>query len=220
MQLEKEISMKKNIITRTWKRNLNERKQAIWNALKTEIIVNIYKKCRQEENTIIMPRKFHIKIIAGKDETERAIRENLALQKFDAEIALLETRSTRYTQRFQNIDIEMEDEIKKISSEEVQNHLFKKWKKDTDEEEEKSEYIWTKKKAFYDDYAENYGTVELDRNEKPAQNKSLKPRSRYQHRNDKTYADVTMDKNNQPARQRTNNQTLKSTQDNQRHHGN
>lgn len=29
-----------------------------------------------------------------------------------------------------------------------------------------------------------------------------------------------MDKNNQPARQRTNNQTLKSTQDNQRHHGN
>lgn len=63
--------------------------------------------------------------IAGEDETERAIRENLALQKFDAEIALLETRSTRYTQRFQNIDIKMEDEIKKISSGEVQNHLLK-----------------------------------------------------------------------------------------------
>lgn len=219
-QLEKEISMKKNIIIRTWKRNLNERKQAFWNALKTENIVNIYKKWRQEENTIIMPRKFHIKKIAGEDETERAIRENLALQKFDAEIALLETRSTRYTQRFQNIDIKMEDEIKKISSGEVQNHLLKQWKKVTDEEEEKSEYIWTKKKVFYDDYAENYGNVELDRNEKPAQNKSLKPRSRYQHRNDKTYADVTMEKNNESARQRTNNQTFKSTQNNQRHHGN
>lgn len=33
----------------------------------------------------------------------------------------------------------MEDEIKKISSGEIQNHLLKKWKKDTDEEEEKSE---------------------------------------------------------------------------------
>lgn len=123
--------MKKNIIIRTWKRNLNERKQAFWNALKTENIVNIYKRWRQEENTIIMPRKFHIKKIAGEDETERAIRENLALQKFDAEIALLETRSTRYTQRFQNIDIKMEDEIKKISSGEVQNHLLKQWKKVT-----------------------------------------------------------------------------------------
>lgn len=61
MQLEKEISIKKKIIIRTWKRNLNERKQAFWNALKTKNIVNIYKKWRQEENTIIIPRKFHIK---------------------------------------------------------------------------------------------------------------------------------------------------------------
>lgn len=113
----------------------------------------------------------------------------------------------------------MENEIKKISSGEVQNHLLKKWKKDTDEEVEKSEYIWTKK-VFYDDCAENYGTVEFDRNEKPAQNKSLKQRSRHQHRNDITYADVTMDKNNQLVKQRTNNQSLKSTQNNQRHHGN
>lgn len=60
----------------------------------------------------------------------------------------------------------MEDEIKKISSGEVQNHLLKQWKKVTDEEEEKSEYIWTKKKVFYDDYAEHYGNVELDRNRK------------------------------------------------------
>lgn len=81
MQLEKEISMKKNIIIRTWKRNLNERKQAFWNALKTENIVNVYKKWRQEENTgiIIIPIKFPIKKRAGEDETERAIRENFAL---------------------------------------------------------------------------------------------------------------------------------------------
>lgn len=100
----------------------------------------------------------------------------------------------------------MEDEIKKISSGEIQNHLLKKWKKDTDEEEEKSEYIWTKKKVFYD-YTENYGTVELDRNEKPAQNKSLKPRSRYQHGNDKTYADVTMEK--KPINRRDRGPTIK-----------
>ena len=47
-----------------------------------------------------MPRKIRIKAVAGEDETERAIRENLALQKFDAEIAVLETRTTRYTTRF------------------------------------------------------------------------------------------------------------------------
>lgn len=60
----------------------------------------------------------------------------------------------------------MEDEIKKILFGEVQNYLFKQWKKVIDEEEEKFEYIWIKKKVFYDDYVENYGNVELDRNEK------------------------------------------------------
>lgn len=60
----------------------------------------------------------------------------------------------------------MEDEIKKILLGEVQNYLFKQWKKVIDEEEEKFEYIWIKKKVFYDDYVENYGNVELDRNEK------------------------------------------------------
>lgn len=60
----------------------------------------------------------------------------------------------------------MEDEIKKILFGEVQNYLFKQWKKVIDEEEEKFEYIWIKKKVFYDDYVEYYGNVELDRNEK------------------------------------------------------
>lgn len=60
----------------------------------------------------------------------------------------------------------MEDEIKKILLGEVQNYLFKQWKKVIDEEEEKFEYIWIKKKVFYDDYVEYYGNVELDRNEK------------------------------------------------------
>lgn len=46
LQLGKEISMKKNII-RTWKRNLNDRKQAVWNTLKAKNIFNIYKKWRQ-----------------------------------------------------------------------------------------------------------------------------------------------------------------------------
>ena len=92
-----------------------------------------------------MPRKFRIKTVAGEDETERAIRGNLALQKFYAEIALLETRTTRYTTRFQNIDLEIQNEIKKISTGEIQNHLLKKWKKDTDDEEEKSYFIWTKR---------------------------------------------------------------------------
>jgi hypothetical protein len=183
MQLEKEISLKKNVIIRTWKRNLNERKQAFWNALKTENTVDIYKKWRRLDKTI-MPRKFRIKEIAGEDETERAIRENLALQKFDAEIALLETRSTKYTTRFQNIDMEMEEEINKVSTGEIQSHLLEKWKSDTDNDEEKSKYIWTKKKLFYDNYEENYGTIDLDRNHTHRGNK------RNKRRNNRTYADV------------------------------
>ena len=79
-----------------------------------------------------MPRTFRVKEISGEDQTERAIRENLALQKFDAEIALLETRSTRYTARFQNIDTEMENEIKRVATGEIQSHLLEKWKNDTE----------------------------------------------------------------------------------------
>jgi hypothetical protein len=132
-----------------------------------------------------MPRKFRVKEITGEDETERAIRENLALQKFDAEIALLETRSTRYTARFQNIDTEMENEIKRVATGEIQSHLLEKWKNDTDNEEDKSKYIWTKKKIFYDNYEENYGTTDIDRNRTQQGNNRNKPR------NNRTYADVT-----------------------------
>ncbi|XP_048735895.2 putative uncharacterized protein DDB_G0279653 [Ostrea edulis] len=218
MQLEKEISVKKNIIIRTWKRNLNERKQAFWNAFKTENTVDIYKNWRRLDLPI-MPRKFRIKEIAGEDETERAIRENLAAQKFDAEIALLETRSTRYTTRFQNIDIEMEHEIKKISTGEIQTHLLEKWKKDTDDEEEKSKYIWAKKKLFYDNYEENYGTINLDRNQTPKGNKSFKPNNRNQRRNNNTYAEVTRTKYTQHMDQ-GNNQRLRSSVNVQRQHRN
>ena len=219
MQLEKEISDKKNLIISAWKRNLNERKQAFWNALKTENTVNIFKKWRQHEN-IIIPRKFRIKTVAREDETERAIRENLALQKFDAEIALLETRTTRYTTRFQNIDLEMENEIKKISTGEIQNHLLKKWKKDTDDEEEKSNFIWTKKKFFYDNYEENYGTIDLDRNNKPKRNRSWKPTQKYQHRNTKTYAEIIVNENMQHKRQDIKKRILRSATITQRHAGN
>ena len=54
----------------------------------------------------------------------------------------------------------MENEIKKISTGEIQNHLLKKWKKDTDDEEEKSNFIWTKKMFYCDNYEENYGTID------------------------------------------------------------
>jgi hypothetical protein len=210
MQLEREISMKKNIIMRTWKRNLNERKQAFWNALKTENTVDIYKKWRRQDKTIV-PRKFRIKEISGEDETERAIRENLALQKFDAEIALLETRSTRYTTRFQSIDVEMHQEIKKISSGEIQTHLLEKWKKDTEQEEEKSKYIWNKKKIFYDSYAENYGTIDLDRNQTHNGNQSFKINNRNQRRNNNTYAEVTRPKYNQHRDQGNNQRQLRNS---------
>lgn len=202
MQLEKEISAKKKIIIRTWKRNLNERKQAFWNALKTENTVEIFKKWRRLDKTV-MPRKFRIKEISEEDETERAIRENLALQKFDAEIALLETRSTRYTTRFQNIDMEMEREIQKIATGEIQTHLLEKWKKDTEDEEEKSKYIWSKKKIFYENYEENYGNTDLDRNETPRGNKSFKPRN--QRRKNETYAEVTRTEYTQQQDHRHNN---------------
>lgn len=132
----------------------------------------------------------------------------------------METGSTRYSQGFQNIDFVMKDKINKIPSGEVQNQLPKKWKQDVDEKEKSQNKHLDKDKGLSWRLCRKYETVKLDRNEKPAQNKSSKPRSRYQHRNDKTYADVTINKNSQPARQRTNNQTLKLTQNNQRHHGN
>ena len=67
----------------------------------------------------------------------------------------METRTTRYTTQFQNIDLVMENEKKKSSTGEIQNHL--RSGKKTQMTRRKSLITF-----FYANYEDNYGTIDLD----------------------------------------------------------
>lgn len=93
------VHEKKKEIT-IWKKMLNERKQAYWNAVRCENLADVYEKWRQNEE-VILPRKFRPKPIDNEPEEETRIRRNLAIQKFEAEISLYasEYPSTRRNTR-------------------------------------------------------------------------------------------------------------------------
>lgn len=84
---QKSVHEKKKEIT-IWKKMLNERKQAYWNAIRCENLADIYEKWRQNKEE---------KPIDNEPEEDTRIRRNLAIQKFDTEISLLRLRVPKYS---------------------------------------------------------------------------------------------------------------------------
>lgn len=145
---------KKKEIT-IWKKMLNERKQAYWNAIRCENLADVYEKWRQNKE-VILPRKFRPKPINNEPEEETTIRRNLAIQKFDAEISLLRLRVPKYREKYENHDQVMHDEIANISSNDMQIKLRGLWEKETNQEKIKSDDLLRSKQKWLDDYANNY----------------------------------------------------------------
>lgn len=151
------VHEKKKEIT-IWKKMLNERKQAYWNAIRCENLADVYEKWRQNKD-VILPRKFRPKPIDNEPEEETRIRGNLAIQKFDAEISLLRLRVPKYRAKYTNHDQVMHDEIANISGDDIQIKLRGLWEQKTNQDKIKSDDLLRSKQKWLEDYANNYGNA-------------------------------------------------------------
>lgn len=76
-------------------------------------------------------------------------RWELAINRFKTEIALLESRKSRYVARYTQIDMEMQEKIENISTGEIRTKLKEMWKKDTFLEENTSVQRWQNKEKWF-----------------------------------------------------------------------
>lgn len=145
-------------INQTWKRSLNERKQAFWNNFKLNNTIEIYEEWLERENMVI-PRKFRPRLIEGEIEEDRQIRHQTAIFNFQSEIRIMKNKALRYQNKYLQMDDQMYSLIKQksYSDREVEEYLISVWNKDCLEQENKSKEIWVKKKIWLANYATNFG---------------------------------------------------------------
>ena len=98
-----------------------------------------------------MPRKFLPRFIENEPTTETEIRQQLAVEKFKNEIALLQSRSRRHEQRFKNLDSEMVAHITSKFKEKISARIIKQWEEACRKEESKSIEIYNNKQEDWID---------------------------------------------------------------------
>ena len=95
-----------------------------------------------------MPRKFLPKVIPNKNKEETAIRQQLSLEKFKAEINLQKICSPKYLERFQTLDAHMIAHFT-MNYDNICNSLTELWENDCLKEQLKSDDIFDMKRDWY-----------------------------------------------------------------------
>ena len=102
-----------------------------------------------------MPRKLRPVMIPNEPQNELEIRERLARQKMKHETELLLLISQKFKQNFENIDDTMQTIFSKELPISVANDYIINWKKDCEIEEQKSQFIFKKKKLWIENNLTN-----------------------------------------------------------------
>ena len=105
---QREIFKLRKQILKTWRGQLNKRKQLFWHGLNCENTSVIYETWLNQEKKVL-PKKFLLKYIANECNEDRTIRQNTTLEKFRAEITLLKIRTRRHNNKVQQTDKEMNE---------------------------------------------------------------------------------------------------------------
>ena len=130
------------------KNTLNSRKQAFFQYYKAKSIAEIFTDLLKE-NPSKMPRKFLPKVIPNENKEETAIRQQLSLEIFKAEINLQKIHSHKYLERFQTLDTHMTAHFTMNYDKDMCNSLTELWKNDYLKEQQKSVDIFDTKKDWY-----------------------------------------------------------------------
>ena len=96
-----------------------------------------------------MPRKFLPKIIPKENKEETAIRQQLSLEKFKAEISLQKIHSRKYLERFQTLDAHMIAHFTRNYDNGIGSSLTELWENDCLKEQQKSVNIFDRKRDCY-----------------------------------------------------------------------
>lgn len=193
---QSEVFKKKKELISEWNNLLNQRKQAYWNAIRSEHLANTYEQWKQREN-IILPMKYRVKSVRNEPEEETKIKVNLAMQKMEAEITLLRIRIPKYKTKYDKCDKEIQNIIEQRIDGEIKDQLKDLWQKEISREAAKSEQILDKKRKWLEEYEKTYGSETVKSKHKPKQerkqNSSKQEQTAKQQEKQltgRTYADV------------------------------
>ena len=145
---ENNAAKKKQSIMRLWNNTMNSRKQAFFQHLKAKKVAEIFSKLLMQ-NPPKMPRKFLPKRIKNEAKEETAIRQQLSIEKFKAEINLQQLRSEKYQVRYERLDSEMLTYLTYNFEEDICYSLIDMWEKECRKEEDISINIFEKKQDWY-----------------------------------------------------------------------
>ena len=96
-----------------------------------------------------MPRKFLPKVLPNENKEETAIRQQLSLEIFKAEIKLQKTRSQKHFERFQTFAAHMIAHFTMNYDNDICNSLNELWESDCLKEQQKSDDIFDTKRDWY-----------------------------------------------------------------------
>ena len=147
LRIDEEAYRKRRQQTK-WKHQLNQRKQAFWNSIKTRGIGNLYAQYIDQER-VYLPRKFRPQEIRGEPEDQTDERVRLAVESLRAEYRILASKAERHQARYLQIDQDMSDLIHKTANGRVAEKLQNIWIKDCEREEQISLDMWHKKQQWF-----------------------------------------------------------------------
>ena len=150
--VKNEAYRKKQLMKNMWNTLRRERRDYHWKFHNLESHCKIYNSWKQMEPPML-PRKFRLKCIDKEQEQAKDIRKELAMQKFNAHIQLMEINSKEYIQRCVNIDEFISKEIDKITTDQVCDTLKDIWKQETETDMSENIHKWKKDK---EDWLMNY----------------------------------------------------------------
>ena len=147
-----------------------------------------------------MARKFLTKLIPNENKEERALRPQLSLEKFKAEISLQKLRSQKHMERFQNLDAIMTAHFTMNYENDICNPLIELWETGYQKEEQKSYEVFNTKRDWY----LNNTTTEF-RNETAEEknNKSELKQNNNNNQNKKNQSIQNQDRQNRPKQNRS-----------------
>ena len=138
----------KQHISTLWKNTLNSRKQDFFQYYKAKNIAEIFTELLTE-NPPNMPRNFLPKIIPNENKEETAIRQQLSLEKFMAEISLQKNSLPEIFRMLSNFRSHMIVHFKMNYDIDIGNSLTELWKNDCLKEQQKSVNIFDRKRDWY-----------------------------------------------------------------------
>ena len=133
---------------KSWKNNLNERKQGYWSYLRTENLIKKYEEWCSNDPAII-PRKYTPKLIESEPEEQKEIRMRYAKNSMKCDMEIMKLRITNFQSKYEAVDEAMISEIEANTKDQITKAtLIELWKKECQEQEEKSKEIWKEKEEW------------------------------------------------------------------------